>query len=296
MHRGKRIAIQLGWLTVIGAVATESRADNEFVAISAEDYGAAGRCAGDPLSNANEDGLYMDNGFTAYDQREYQTNALYDARDIADQNNFAWGADESDPYGSDFADVVFLSGHSGSSCTTGSERVWVTPGDSSDPTCAPYLAHKTSASRHARLGGVTAGRDADALVTYGCQTTQYCVYTSGAFKGLSATDGQLNMLNGFHGDVAEIAGYQADLGSYSSAAVNNDLGEAWLDYMYGTWSGGAYENCPSAIGWGANTTETDDFYSNAGWLDFHDTGARTITRYYALCGCDPYNATALPAC
>jgi hypothetical protein len=292
MERGHHNAIHFGWLAISCAVAFPARAENEFVAHSAEAYGSSGFCSADALTNASEDAFYIDNGIAGYDQVDYWTDLYNDGRDFTDPAQFAWGVDNDDPYGTDFADVIFFSGHSGASCT-GTPRVWITPGDNADG-CTIYVAHATAASRHATFGGATAGSDADAFVTFGCNTTQYCAFTGAAYDGMS--QGQFNIVNGFHGDVAEVSGYQSDLSSYSNAAEFNDIGEAWLDWMYDPDVGGGADNCPSSIVFGANSSETDDFYANAGWFDFHDNGARTTNNFYRLCGCDPIDGPALPGC
>jgi hypothetical protein len=297
MQFGGKVAIHLGWLISISAFAATGQAETqyEFVAHSAEPYGTAGYCSGDALTNANEDAGYIDDGMIFYGQLAYWTNLSFDGADLTDAVNFAWGADETDPTGSDFADVVFVSGHSGGNCTSGSERVWITPGDDDDG-CNIYLAHKTAASRNITLGGTTEGRDANAMVTYGCMTTHYCVYTAGSFAGLSRSDGQFNLLDGFHGDVAEVSGYQSDLSSYSNDALYGAMGDAWLDWMYSPNIGTGEENCPSAIGWGSSTTNIDSFYNTAAWHSMPSTGSRTTTKFYRICGCDPHNGSALPGC
>jgi hypothetical protein len=292
MQWGNTKAIRFGWIAAVCAVALEARAENEFVAHSAENYGSSGYCSGDALTNANEDATYLDNGLGGYDQLEYWTNLYNDGRDFADQNNFAWGADENDPAGTDFADVIFFSGHGSGSCSSPA-RAWITPGDNADG-CTIYLAHATSASRHVTFGGTVENREAKAFVTFACQTATYCQHTGGAYDAMS--QGQFNILNGFHGDVAEVAGYQSDLGSYSNAVGTEDIGGAWLDWMYDPDVGGGADNCPTSIVFGANSSETADYFSHAGWYDFHDNGARTTHTYYRLCGCDPVNGVALPSC
>jgi hypothetical protein len=291
---GMKRAIQLGWLISIAAFAVPVRAENEFMAHSAETYGSTGACAGDALTNANEDATYLDDGLAGYDQLEYQTNLFFDGRDITDATNFTWGDDDIDPSGSDFADVLFFSGHSGGSCTSPA-RTWITPGDVADG-CTIYASHTTSSSRHVTFGGTTTGSELEAFVTFGCATTLYCAFTAGAYAGMSASSGQYNILNGFHGDVAEVSGYQSDLREYSNDAPNDAIGDAWLDWMYDSDVGGGADNCPSSILWGANSTETDDFFSFSGWFDLHNNGARSTTRFYKLCGCDPINGAALPSC
>jgi len=288
------------WVAIaiaMGSLATgRANADTEFSSHTVEAYGSTGMCAGDALTNANEDDDAFDNGFSTYDQQEHWSDAAVDGRDFADSVSFGWGDDDVDPYGTDWADVIFFSGHADSSCTSGSERSYLLMGDDVDG-CNMNIAHASGGSRHATWGGTTAGEDAQVLVTFACETTQYCVYTAGAYDALSDSTGQFNLLNGFHGWVAEVSGYQSDLGSYSSDATNNYMGDAWLDWMYDpSVNGSGNDNCPSSIGYGANASERDDFFTYAGWLDFHDNGARTGTGFYKLCSCDPVGGATLPSC
>lgn len=293
MEWGNKVAIHLGWLLTISAVATSGRAEREFVAHTAEAYGTSGMCSGDTLNNANEDALYFDNGLTGYDQLVHWTDAFYDARDFIDPV-FSIGMDDVDPSGSDFADVIFVSGHGGGSCASGNERIWLTPGDNADM-CTFYLAHQVVSSRHVRLGGTTAGSEADAFVAYTCNSTQRCAFLAGSFDTLSVSGGQFNILNGFHGDVAEVSGYQSDLSSYSTSVLYNYVGDAWLDWMYAYIGSGAY-NCPSSITWGTNTTKTTEVFEQHGWYDFPGSGTRATSTFWRLCGCDPVDGDALPSC
>lgn len=277
------LALGLSSLTVGSAAA------DELVSFTVEGYGSSGMCAGDTLANAHEDESYFDNGLSAYGQLEHWTDLAVDGRDLTDASRFYWGADSSDPYGADHADVVFFSGHGDSSCASSAERSWITMGDPYDG-CGIFLANVNAASHHMKLGNT----DANVMVTFACETTQFCVYIAGGYDNL--TSGEFNLLNGFHGLVWEVSGYQSDLANYSTDATYNDVGDAWLDWMYDPSAYGSADNCPSAIGFGANYSETLDFYSNAGWLDIRSNGARGWTTFFELCDCDPVDGEPLVPC
>jgi len=288
---------QVAVATAIGCMANgRANAEYEYVAHTVEDYDAYGMCAGSPLSNPHQDAGYFDNGLSGYDQLEHSSDLTVDGRDFTDSVNFGWGADDSDPYGTDFADVIFFSGHAASSCTSGAERSYLVMGDESDG-CNIDLAHKTGSSREVTWGGTSSNEDAGVLVTFACETTQYCVYTAGAYDGLSDSTGQFNLLNGFHGLVAEVSGYQSDLSSYSNAATNNYIGDAWLDWMFDSnVNANGDDNCPSSIAYGADASERLDFFSNSGWFDFHNNGSRSGLNFFMLCDCDPAGGAQLPGC
>lgn len=284
-----RLTCQLLALGLSSLSVGRAAAENELVSFTVQGYGTSGMCAGDTLVGAHSDAAYFDNGMSSYHQIEHWSDLAVDGRDLTDVSRFGWGADSSDPYGADHADVVFFSGHANSSCSSGSERSWLTMGDTVDG-CSINLGHVTSSSHHMKLGNT----DANIMVSFACETTQFCVYIAGGYDAL--TQGEFNLLNGFHGLVYEVSGYQGDLSSYSNDAVYNYVGDAWLDWMYDPNAYGSADNCPTAIGFGANYSETLDFYTNAGWLDIRANGARTWTTYFELCGCDPIDGDPLASC
>ena len=136
----------------------------------------------------------------------------------------------------------------------------------------------------------TSGRDANAYVLFACQSAHKCVWDDGGYSPMD--QGQFNILNGFHGLVWEASGYQDDLKDYAYHAKWNDVGDAWLDDLY-RYRYVNSSNCPVAIVWGANEAEMDDFFENAGWFDFHNTGAHGFSTFYYLDNCNPRDGDKL---
>lgn len=265
-----------------------AHAARELAMFTPENFGSGALCCSgcDDLPNTIQDGQHFDAGFAQYDVVEHWKNSAVDGRDLTDASLFAWGADTSSPGGSDWADVVFYSGHGSRTCDqfTGHWSQIVMGDDNAGETCNPRTAWASGFDGHMRLGGNTASRDANAYVTFACQTAHLCVWENGGYSPMD--QGQFNIVNGFHGIVWEASGYQDDLEDFANDAEWNDVGDAWLDRMY-RWRKSGENNCPVAIVWGANEAEIDDFYDDAGWYDFHNTGAHEISGFYYLDGCNP---------
>jgi len=230
--------------------------------------------------------------FNIYDQSELWVNQDVDGRDFTDSTQIAWGQDSNDDQGTDFADVIFYSGHG--SWISSVNEVQLTMGQSNaGESCRPTISF--DATLHAELGNGGSGEEADVFVSVSCYSGQYEAWSGGGFDLLSHASGQFNMLNGFHGVVWLESGTNTSLGQYAAAARYNGVGDAWLDYMY-NGRGASPDNCPTSLGWGANSVETADYYNNAGWLDFHNNGSRSYYTIQYICGCNPDDGETLPTC
>jgi hypothetical protein len=269
-------------------LSAEAHAARELVMFTPEEFGNAPFCCSgcDDLPNTVQDGQHFDAGFGSYDVVQQWQDQAVDGRDFTDPAVFAVGADSTSPSGTDWADVIFYSGHGSRTCSqfAGHWSQIVMGDNNAGEACSPKTAWASGSNGHMRFGGTTANRDANALVTFSCQSAHLCVWENGGYSPMD--QGQFNILNGFHGIVWEVSGYQDDLEDYANDAEWNDVGDAWLDRMY-RWHKSGENNCPVAIVWGANEGEVDDFYDNAGWYDFHDTGAHAISGFFYLDGCNP---------
>jgi hypothetical protein len=285
------------------AFVASAKAESEAVTHAVNDYAwtnGTGYCCStcDDLTNALTDASKFNTGgafATIYDQLTNFQNMGVDGADFTDASQYSGGADSVDPYGTDYADVIFFSGHA--SWSSSGNYAYLVMGDSNPgETCFPRIADDTAVWRHMEFGNGGSGQEADAFVLFACNSAQYEVWEAGGYNLLSHSAGQFNLLNGFHGIVWEISGYQTDLQNYAADARYDAIGDAWIDRMYN--NDGSSDNCPMPILWGANAAETDDYYSNAGWLDFHNTGARsgTLPRIHYICGCDPVDGEALSSC
>lgn len=291
----------LGCAVLFGGacLASAALADYELVMFTPEHFGAAPLCCAgcDELPNTIQDGQHFDNAFGSYDRKKHWTNTAVDGRDFSETAWVPWGADSTDPGGTDWADVIFYSGHGTRVCSAFAGW-WseIAMGDDNSPPsgtedCKPHTAFRPgSTNGHVRLGGDTPNEDANAYVLFACQSAHKCVWENGGYSPMDR--GQFNIMNGFHGIVWEASGYQDDLEDYAKDAKWNDIGDAWLDEMYRYRLAGK-NNCPVSILWGANESEIDEFYDDAGWFDFHDVGAHSTSGFYFLDGCNPKDGEKL---
>jgi hypothetical protein len=223
-------------------------------------------------------------------------NAGVDGRDWLDMAVRPWGADAVAPYGTDFADVVFYSGHGQADCsdqygvyassiTMGAADVIPDPYTQNTETCAPDFESEI------RFGNSGGGEEANVLVMLSCQTLQYCVATNGVFD--SVVHGRFNTIVGFHGDADDSSTNVDKVGVYIVSAEWNGIGDDWIDIMnYSPLFGN--QHCGTVLIYGANETECDDQFDYGGYKDFHDTGQLSGSTYYWIQGCDPLGGPELP--
>lgn len=290
----------LGIALAISAWSTTAVAEREVTTFAvskyAKQHGADYCCysCDDTPSAPRQAAMFVEGGFSGYDQISVNNDLWVDGRDFADSSQYSWGGDYNDPYGSDFADVIFFSGHG--DWRKDSMSSFIVMGDfNSNEDCYPRIADDDPDQRHMEFGNGGAGGEADVFVAFACNTAQWEVYNAGGYTALSAPKGQFNMLNGFHGVLYEVNGINEDVRNYAAAARYDAVGDAWLDYMYDPRTPGA-SNCPMSIAWGANVAEVEDYFHNAGWFDFHNTGARDWVHRFYICGCDPMSGQRMPSC
>lgn len=280
-------------LAVLALAAHPALADRELVMFTPEQYGASPLCCSgcDDLPNAIQDGQHFDNAFSGYDNVEHWSNQGVDGEDFGESDWLDWGADDVATSGTDWADVIFYSGHGSRTCSQFAGW-WSSINMGEATRCSPRTAYRdgSTTNGHLRFGGTTASRDANAYVLFTCQSAHRCVWENGGYSPMD--QGQFNIVNGFHGLVWEAVGYQDDLHDYAFHAQWNDIGDAWLDDLYRYRYAGS-SNCPVAVLWGANEGEIDDFLDNAGFFDFHDTGSHSISGFFYLEDCNPKDGEKL---
>lgn len=258
-------------------------ADRELVTFAVEQYGSSPRCCEGcgQLPGLVEMTLAFSEAFSDYDTVERWFNQAVDGRDFTDPDLNPNGADNQSPRGTDWADVIFYTGHGGRQC--GDRPRWVpTMGDSE--MCRPRT------DLDMRFGGSSADRDANAMVTFSCQSAHRCVWESGGYDNLDA--GSFNIWNGFHGTTWLGAGTAQAIRNYGRDARHNDIGDAWLDDMFRS-SSSHEPSCPVSIVWGSNEAQAEEFFDDAGWKDFHDVGAHNVSMFFFIQGCDPRNGEKL---
>lgn len=237
--RTMQLMAPVGAAVLLLGVAGRAGADFELAMFTPENFGNAPLCCPgcDDLPNTIQDGQHFDNAFSSYDVERHRTNQEVDGRDFAEAAWLPWGADSSALVGTDWADVIFYSGHGSRACSpfSGWFSSIVMGNDNSPPSgpedCSPVTAFRPgSTNGHIRFGGTSPNEDANAYVLFACQSAHRCVWENGGYAPMDR--GQFNIVNGFHGIVWEALGDHDDLEDYAKDAKWNDIGDAWLDEMY----------------------------------------------------------------
>lgn len=267
-------------------------------------------CGADALNYADDAVGSFSDSLTSlfgpnYDQIVQNLDAAVDPRDWIDYTickNGTCGEDQIDPYGTDFADVVFIYTHGSYTCSPAYQSSLVM-GDASptwDP-CAVTLTRDYTAQPYSngqvRLGDV----DTNALLIFGCGVLQWCMHKNHlppSFLDVDRgeTGAQLSLLNGFHGTVTVDYWMAHDLDSYGNDSHDNGLGDNWIDHFTDINSGSNNDNCAVSVEFNdGSTTYRGDMYQYGGLFDFLSTGPNHANEtYWRIVGCDPPDGEALP--
>lgn len=217
-----------------------------------------------------------------YTQIVSNKNAQVDDYDWIDEDE--GGNDKHDPYGTDFADVIFFIGHGLHNFSTHVSRLSM--GDEGGQ-CEVALGDEV----------ILGDRDANVLLMYSSVCMQYEAWTSGPLASLDGggSGGELAYANGMHG--SPLAGSELidQISDYVYAAEDSGIGPAWLSTFYDDNSPTEEtEDCPVSIVWAESQATADERWYNGGLADFGTTGTHTYSVYYYLSGCEPYFGSQLP--
>lgn len=245
-----------------------------------------------------------------YDQIVENLNTAVDPRDWIDSSVWitgtSYGQDHVDPYGTDFADVVFIYTHGGRTCSPAYQSA-IVMGDSYPETNQCYITLTRDYSTTPYSGGQIKLGDVDtnALLIFGCGVLQWCMHKKPlalqqppSFLDLDGGDTgtQLSLVNGFHG-IANVGFWMAnDLDSYGNDSHENGLGDNWIDHFTDINSGSNDDNCAVSIEFNdGSTTYRGDMYQYGGLFDFLSTGpTHGNETYWRIVGCDPDEGDPLP--
>ena len=266
-----------------------ARAEYEGATFGVENYGGTGQCDQDHLTQCRNDASAVSDALDAlgYEQTEYSIDSNVDSSDFADSALFpAWGLDETDPTGTDFADVIFFSGHGDRECSGGYHYSTIILGDSNGTNACAFRL-----DTNMRLSD--SGGDADVMILAGCQTNQKCVWEGSGYDPLVWGSTQFDTLNGFHGlswDNDTNTGWYS---SYVAAAEVSGLGDDWLDWLTDAAWYYPEDQCATTVTWGHTTGDCDLIFDDAGFKDFKDTHPIYVSKYYHISPCDPEDGEAL---
>ncbi len=215
---------------------------------------------------------------------QYQNSVnVYDFREASMMTD---GHDETDPSGSDFADVIFFSGHGSHTCSASAHysQIWMgSMGDKMDPTCDPQLQQEM------RLGD--AGGDANVMILASCESAQRCVFIAGGYSAIHAGTTEFNVHNGFHGTSWDNLANDGWYGDYATSAEFEGIGDDWVDWLTDTPWGD--DQCATSIVWGASSATVTDIFNHGGFKDFHVSALIGVGAFYYMSPCNPGNGEAL---
>ena len=239
----------------------------------------------------------------------YSFDGHVDARDLTDYDRYNWGADDNSPFGSDFADAIFLATHGKSFCMELSDPYYEETGDwrccgyqercdsdyscvtrnhtffwmgDDDDTCYPRTNDYGADPGHILLGDA----DANVFLTTACSSLVPCTWEHGGYSDMDA--GSFNTYMGFYGSHNWQTGQGVDLSNYFAGVTSNNIGSDWLSDMFvpNGWNPEG-DNCPMVNVWCSSTSNCSNQYNNGGFKDFKDTGTHSIRVLYWVGGCDP---------
>jgi hypothetical protein len=220
----------------------------------------------------------------AYNTTQSNANKGVDPEDWVD-NSISYGNDDVSPFGTDFADVVFLSTHGHYDCDASPKYSGFVMGEThSGQTCTPRTNYDI------KLGDV----DTDGAFFISCSSAQRCVWNGGGYDRVES--GQFTIWAGFHGDSYDMQDNIDRLEDYMADTKSSNIGDYWIDYMTDledVWDPIPYDQCATTIVYGSSPSVRRGFSNTGGFKDLHGTGEHTGSTFSRLSPCDPYNGEPL---
>lgn len=278
-------------LAVVSAWTAPALAAKEGAAFGVNNYGGTGRCSGNDLSWSDEfiDGLLDALDDHSWDATERWMDTAVDGRDWGDPSLVTWGADETDPYGVDHADIGMISTHGGHTHNSSGYYSYFVMGDNEED-CTPETTNDM-------LFGNTSSGDLEVMILAACQTAHYDVWKDGGYFHVRDRDGSLSTWLGFHGNSYDSHSDANRMEDFAQTSFYNGLGDNWLDEMYRNPIGWNNTQCPTAVIFCENSSDCDRQYNYGGFDDrfkvaLSDT--KSTSKYYYLSGCNPSGGATLP--
>src|SRR5690606_7471731 len=151
-----------------------------------------------------------------YDDTRLWFNQAVDPEDWVDES-ISYGNDSVHPYGTDWADAVFLSTHGKAVCEAGGKWSQFVMGDQHDGhACSPNTLF------HIKCGKA----DGNVAVFIACQSAQVCLWEGDGYDYMDFL-GSFAMWNGCHGLAWDTSDDISRLRSYLQDSVSNGFGDNW---------------------------------------------------------------------
>ncbi|MBL4689578.1 MAG: hypothetical protein JKY37_33630 [Nannocystaceae bacterium] len=268
----------------------DSHAAYESVAHGVITYQGPGTCNSSNLTYATYDAMAWDAAIVSYNSAYQSANAWkwldaqVDGADFWDAG-FFYGADETNHYGTDWADVIFFSGHGGHNGCAGSTRwTYLVMGDSNGGACNVVLG---STSNKVILGAPGASSDANYLMMHASVALRYPCAASGNI--IYEIDGggsgaELTLINGLHNSPLDELDNSSEVDDYLFYTEFNAVGDCWGDIM-SMRADDVYECSVSSVT-SSSASTADNLFFYGGMSDFKDTGSHNQHWYYFDCARD----------
>lgn len=260
----------------------------ELAAFGVEAFGpGANECPGEDLNWAKNDATHIHDGFD--DIGYTQTEVWYDQG--VDRRDWTHGVgDHIDPYGTDFADVVFYAGHGLHRCDAATGFYWsrIVMGDDGDngqtELCEVY-------STDIRFGNGGEDQETDILIMAACETMHLCVWENDGYESMDY--GAFNQINGYHGISYDSETFTALYDNYVRDSAMDRIGENWVDTFTDFNWFFSEDQCATSMVWCSSASNCDTQFTWGGFKDFYNTGSHTMSMFYYICDCNPDNGEAL---
>jgi hypothetical protein len=280
-------AAPLAVVTVTGTAFGQSEGQYEAAVFGVNLYGGSGQCGSGAadLDHTVDDMNEVRNRLAA---QGYQVSSTNNANEGTDGRDFLdttkGGLDHAEPNGTDWADVIFYSGHGRRVVDQFSA---ILMGDNEE-VCEPNTRD------HFRFGSTNG--DANALILAACQSMQMSVWNNGgywtAFAGID-----FSMFMGFNGNSFDSTDNTNRYGDYIVAAQNNGIGSEWVDLLTDLDPFiSNNDQCATIMIAGNSASQRRDQYNNGGFKDFHQPTTHAGSTYFYWCSCDADVANPLPGC
>ena len=136
--------------------------------------------------------------------------------------------------------------------------------------------------------------DTDLNIFYSasCSSSHYCVWEADGYDGLDS--GNFALWAGFHGINTDGPFIDLAVTDFVSGSRTSGAGSNWIAEMNNIRIGVNDDDCATVVVWGSSTTNTDNFYNNAGIEDFAvSVGTHTMNAIYYIDGCDSFDGAEL---
>ncbi len=259
-----------------------SNADNikEAVVHSVEDFTGTNRCT--TSSNDRPDAASYRKSFVQFmEANGFETEAWKNMGvDIKDFTTH----DHVSPYGTDYAEVVFISSHGGYDCSN--DTSYPVMGDCRNNTSTCNQGSNCRPRYQDMRFGDTETRY---LILMTCNSLRQCIVQGGNQDQIRAKN-RFARIMGYHGSHKRTDLDKIMIRYFLGYGNTGGVGRLWVEWMTEFRDG--FDNCAVTYGWGSNSADEEDNYLNSGWSKVRSVGSG-YAAYRYMNNCNPKGANTL---